>query len=151
MPPKSFLDRLRKLSLNKQGKGSNNATPSEASVATDKTPSLQASPTEDSDTSNESSSSKSAKMNRREAAHRSHPRNVSEGLAAADKEMEERANRAKELLGRRYRSLRHDQVGLILAQVINTRDTLHDVSLFCSSLTFICAFTSRTESHSQSQ
>lgn len=32
-----------------------------------------------------------------------------EALAAADKEMEERANRAKELLSSRYRGLRHDQ------------------------------------------
>lgn len=31
-------------------------------------------------------------------------------MAAADKEMEERANRAKQLLSQRYRGLRHDQV-----------------------------------------
>eukprot|EP00957_Ditylum_brightwellii_P104939 7998344-Ditylum_brightwellii.AAC.1 len=33
-----------------------------------------------------------------------------EAMAAADKEMEERANRAKELLSSRYRGLRDDQV-----------------------------------------
>lgn len=33
-----------------------------------------------------------------------------EVMAAADKEMEERANRAKELLSQRYKGLRNDQV-----------------------------------------
>lgn len=35
-----------------------------------------------------------------------------EAVAAADKEMEERANRAKELLSRRYHGLKQRQVGL---------------------------------------
>ena len=50
------------------------------------------------------------------STHRSqsqHHRNGTEGLAKADKEMEERANRAKELLSMRYRSLRHDQVSIV--------------------------------------
>lgn len=33
-----------------------------------------------------------------------------EAMAAADKEMEDRANRAKALLSNRYRGLRHEQV-----------------------------------------
>lgn len=34
-------------------------------------------------------------------------------MAAADKEMEERANRAKELLSMRYTGLRHNQVSIV--------------------------------------
>jgi hypothetical protein len=34
-----------------------------------------------------------------------------DAVAAADKEMEERANRAKELLSRRYHGLKNQQVG----------------------------------------
>ena len=37
-----------------------------------------------------------------------------EAVAAADKEMEERANRAKELLSQRYKGLKVQQVGDIL-------------------------------------
>jgi hypothetical protein len=38
-----------------------------------------------------------------------------EAMAAADKEMEERANRAKQLLSQRYKGLRSDQVRAILS------------------------------------
>ena len=44
-------------------------------------------------------------------------RKGNEGLAQADKDMEERANRAKELLSMRYRSLRHDQVRSFLSKM----------------------------------
>ena len=42
----------------------------------------------------------------------SRPITDEEAVAAADKEMEERANRAKELLSRRYVGLKRQQVGL---------------------------------------
>ena len=35
-----------------------------------------------------------------------------DAMAAADKEMEERANRAKELLSTRYRGMKHEQVSI---------------------------------------
>lgn len=38
------------------------------------------------------------------------PTQEDEVMAAADKEMEERANRAKQLLSQRYKGLRNDQV-----------------------------------------
>jgi hypothetical protein len=41
----------------------------------------------------------------------SHAQIDEEAVAAADKEMEERANRAKELLSKRYRGLKTQQVG----------------------------------------
>lgn len=50
------------------------------------------------------------------SSHMSHPHNTmpptidDEAVAAADKEMEERANRAKELLSQRYKGLRVQQV-----------------------------------------
>ena len=40
-----------------------------------------------------------------------------EAVAAADKEMEERANRAKELLSRRYVGLKRHQVSLCLSRL----------------------------------
>jgi hypothetical protein len=43
----------------------------------------------------------------------SRPITDEEAVAAADKEMEERANRAKELLSRRYVGLKRSQVGPI--------------------------------------
>ena len=39
-----------------------------------------------------------------------------EAMAAADKEMEERANRAKQLLSQRYKGLKTDQVSFSFAQ-----------------------------------
>lgn len=39
-----------------------------------------------------------------------------EAVAAADKEMEERANRAKELLSQRYVGLKRQQVGFVLGE-----------------------------------
>lgn len=40
-------------------------------------------------------------------------RRCDDTMASADKEMEERAKRAKELLSQRYKGLRHEQVSLI--------------------------------------
>ena len=40
-----------------------------------------------------------------------------EAMAAADKEMEERANRAKQLLSQRYKGLKTDQVSFSFAQI----------------------------------
>jgi len=42
-----------------------------------------------------------------------------EAMAAADKEMEERATRAKELLSQRYRGLKNDQVSISFTRHTN--------------------------------
>jgi hypothetical protein len=43
----------------------------------------------------------------------SHPVTDEDAVAAADKEMEERANRAKELLSQRYVGLKRQQVSTV--------------------------------------
>ncbi len=44
--------------------------------------------------------------------HPNNNRRCDDSMASADKEMEERAKRAKELLSQRYKGLKHEQVSV---------------------------------------
>ena len=81
-----------------------------------------------------------------------------DAVAAADKEMEERANRAKELLSRRYHGLRNQQVCCWLAckSIPPSRfdeSTLHTQQhLTCTSLLlFLVVSTTHTHTHTQKE
>ena len=50
-------------------------------------------------------------------------------VALADKEMEERANRAKELLSMRYKGMRHEQVGVYNETLSHKNCTFNLMSL----------------------
>lgn len=77
-------------------------------------PELEPASSYDTDTSTETEASarkitqtKSQRPNKNKTMHRNNRRD--DAIASADKEMEERAKRAKELLSQRYRGLRNDQ------------------------------------------
>ncbi len=67
----------------------------------------------------------------------SRPITDEEAVAAADKEMEERANRAKELLSRRYVGLKRQQVCSDCWYLSIIGDTLR---VFCTDLFFLHVF-----------
>jgi hypothetical protein len=76
-------------------------------------PELEPASSYDTDTSTETDSRKttqarSVKLNKIKVMQRNNRRD--DAIASADKEMEERAKRAKELLSQRYRGLRNEQV-----------------------------------------
>jgi hypothetical protein len=56
-----------------------------------------------------------------------------DAIAAADKEMEERANRAKELLSQRYDSIRKHQVSNVLSSAIRS-ECFHKAHAICPHL-----------------
>jgi hypothetical protein len=84
------------------GKGSSSTT-------TTNRPRLETSPSTDSDTST-SSPTEQRKSTKSATKMSSRHHKKEDDVALADKEMEERANRAKELLSMRYKGMRHEQV-----------------------------------------
>ena len=128
--PSSILHRLRTLQI---GKKDSTSSPSNSSTnnRSNHKESPSGPPSPQSTFSNESNeTTTTAEMNHLPPPTRSSNapppssssnsrsnRKGNEGLAQADKDMEERANRAKELLSMRYRSLRHDQVRSFLSKM----------------------------------
>jgi hypothetical protein len=84
------------------------------------------------------------------SSHMSHPYNSNiplpiddEAVAAADKEMEERANRAKELLSQRYKGLRIQQVcGLRFVGIFNSLRLMKINCFGALSFLLVCTHTS---------
>ena len=74
----------------------------------------------------------------------SRPITDEEAVAAADKEMEERANRAKELLSRRYVGLKRSQVGPIYCSAPSVETTC---ALFCTHFINYFSYVWYTKQH----